>query len=157
MTADDPLAIRTPIGVTYNWSAGPNAHDYLKGLTEGRLVGSRCPVCELVYFPPRNGVCPKDAVLLGESVELSHVGSVTTFCVVNVPFLGQSIEIPYVAASIVLDGSDMAVQHLIQGCAADEVHIGMRVEAVWHDESEWTPSLASIAYFQPVAGGVVDA
>lgn len=154
------MRVRYPVGVTYTWSAGPSSSAYLQGLKEGRLVGARCPVCELVYFPPRNGICPKDAALLGESVEVGQQGSITTFCIVNVPFLGQQIEIPYVSASIMLDGSDLAVQHLIQGCPADQVRIGMRVEAVWKDESEWAPTLASIAHFEPVddvSGGQEDA
>ncbi len=41
---------------------------------------------------------------------------VTTFCVVNVPFLGQQFPSPYVAASVLIDGADIAFQHLILGC-----------------------------------------
>ncbi len=146
---DDVLRIRQPIGVTYTWSAGPGSAAYLRGLTEGKLIAGRCPTCNQVYFPPRNGICPRDGVLLTDDVEIGQAGTITTFCIVNVPFLGQSIEIPYVAASILLDGADLAVQHLIQGCPVDEVHIGMRVHAVWKPESEWQATLASIAHFEP--------
>ncbi len=145
----DVVHLHQPIGVTYTWSAGPGASAYLQGLTEGRLVGNRCPSCDLVYFPPRGGVCPRDAVALGPPVELGHTGTITTFCIVNVPFLGQTIEIPYVAASIMLDGADIACQHLIQGCAATEIFIGMRVRAVWKPADEWTTSFANIAHFEP--------
>jgi hypothetical protein len=147
--SDDVLRVRLPISVTYTWSAGPGATSHLRGLTEGRLVGKRCPVCQLVYFPPRNGVCPRDGVALGDDVEVQQRGTITTFCIVNVPFLGQQVEIPYVAATILLDGADMGVQHLIQGCAADEVRMGMRVEAVWKDQSQWGPTLESIDHFRP--------
>ena len=51
-----------------------------------------------------------------EEVELSDKGTVTTFCVVNVPFYGQQIEIPYVSATILLDGADIGLMHLIQEC-----------------------------------------
>jgi hypothetical protein len=88
-------------------------------------------------------------VLLNEDVEVAPTGTITTFCVVNVPFLGQQIDIPYVAAHILLDGADLAVQHLIQECPAEDVHMGMRVEAVWAEPSEWGPSLASITHFRP--------
>src|SRR4029077_6224256 len=103
----------------------------------------RCPVCTKVYLPPR-GPCPTCAVLLAEPVELGNGGTVTTFCVVNVPFLGQSIEIPYVAASVLVDGADIAFSHLIQGCDASEVRMGMRVEAVWRSRADggwcgWRP------------------
>ncbi len=148
-TADDVLRVRQPIRITYEWSAGPNASSHLDGLRHGRLVGKRCPSCTLVYFPPRNGVCPRCAVELGDDVEVGPRGTITTFCVVNVPFLGQKVKIPYVAAQILLDGADISMQHLIQECEASEVRIGMRVEPVWKDPSEWGPTLESIAHFRP--------
>ena len=147
--ADNLIRLRQPISVTYRWSAGPNATSHLNGLLEGELVGKRCPGCSLVYFPPRNGVCPKCARILGEDVRVGPRGTITTFCVVNVPFLGQKIKLPYVAAQILLDGADISMQHLIQECEAADVRIGMRVEPVWKDRSEWGPTLESIAHFRP--------
>ena len=44
-----------------------------------------------------------------EAVELPDTGTVTTFCVVSVPFPGQRVAPPYVAAAILLDGADIAV------------------------------------------------
>ena len=126
-------AVREAISVIYDYSAGPGFTSFLDAIAEGRLVGRRCPSCELVDFPPRQGVCPREGVMLGEDVEVGPLGTVTTFCIVNVPFLGQQIEIPYVAASIQLDGADIAFQHLIQECDASEVRTGMRVEPVWKD------------------------
>ena len=57
---------------------------------------------------------PRDGAPLGDDVDLPPTGVITTFCVVNVPFLGQAITPPYVAASIQLDGADISFQHLIQ-------------------------------------------
>lgn len=147
--ADDVLRIRTPIGIDYQWSAGPGSSNFLNGLTQGKLIGRRCPSCKLVYFPPRNGVCSRCGVLLGEDVEVGPNGTITTFCVVNVPFLGQTIKIPYVAATILLDGADLGMSHLIQECEAADVRMGMRVAPVWKDSSEWGPTLENIKYFKP--------
>ena len=36
-----------------------------------------------------------------------------------------------------------------EGCTVDEVHMGMRVEAVWVPEAERKPTLESIQYFRP--------
>jgi uncharacterized protein len=143
------LKVRTPITIRYRYSAGPNSSSHLAGLLEGRLIGNRCPSCTLVYFPPRNGTCPKCARALAEEVEVGPRGTITTFCVVNVPFLGQKIPIPYVAASIKLDAADMSVSHLVLGCDAAEVRIGMRVEPVWKDRGEWGPTLENIDHFRP--------
>ncbi len=60
----------------------------------------------------------------------------TTYCVVNVPFAGQSIEIPYICGQILLDGANLSFMGLIQEIPTDEVRMGMRVEAVWAPPEE---------------------
>jgi len=82
-------------------------------------------------------------------VELPDTGTVTTFCIVNVPFAGQRITPPYVAAYVLLDGADIAFLHLILGCAAEEVRMGMRVQAVWKPREEWDYTLENIQHFAP--------
>lgn len=146
--AEPVTMVRTPIHLHYTHTASAEESRYLRGLAEGRLLGGRCPVCRKVYLPPR-GACPTDGVPTTDEVELPDRGTVTTFCVVNVPFLGQRLKPPYVAAYVLLDGADIGFQHLILGCAPDEVRMGMRVEAVWRPRSEWGPSLENIDHFRP--------
>lgn len=143
------LRVRTPISIAYKWSAGPSATAHLDGLLDGRFVGRRCPSCALVYLPPRNGICPRCAVELGEVVECGPSGTVVTFCIVNVPFLGQKVKIPYVAAQIRLDHADLSFSHLVQECEPDDVRIGMRVEPVWRPREQWGPSLENVDHFRP--------
>ena len=69
-----------------------------------------------------------------DEVVLGNSGIVTTYCVVNVPFQGQSIEIPYICAQILLDGANIAFMGLIQEIPTDEIRMGMRVEAVWVEQ-----------------------
>ncbi|MFC4001019.1 Zn-ribbon domain-containing OB-fold protein [Prauserella oleivorans] len=140
--------IVTPIHLGYEHSASPEESRYLRGLAEGRLLGQRCPACGKVYIPPR-GACPTDGVPTTDEVELPDTGIVTTFCIVNVPFLGQRITPPYVAAYILLDGADIAFLHLVLGCAASEVRMGMRVRAAWRPREEWSTTLENIAHFEP--------
>ncbi len=139
-------SISTPARLDYTYTAGQAASRFLSNVTHKRLMGQRCPICKKVYVPPR-GSCPTDGVALEEEVELGHSGTITTFCVVNVQFYGQVMELPYVSALILLDGSDLPIMHLIQEVPADQVHMGMRVEAVWEDEVG--PTLESIKYFRP--------
>lgn len=141
-------SIRTPAGLSYTYTPGRAASRFLHEVNEKRLVGQRCPVCRKVYVPPR-GCCPTDGVPTEEDVELGHSGTVTTFCVVNVQFYGQAMELPYVSALILLDGSDIPIMHLIQEVPYDQVHMGMRVEAVWVPDDEVGPTLESIKYFRP--------
>jgi hypothetical protein len=141
--------LSTPIRLDYFFSAGLSQSRNLQGYAEGRFIGQRCPVCEKVYIPSR-GSCPVDGVPTVEEVVLPNTGTVTTYCVVNVPFAGQSIEIPYICAQILLDGADIAFMGLLQETPIDEVRMGMRVEAVWVDPEDLGPTLGSVKYFRPI-------
>jgi uncharacterized OB-fold protein len=140
--------ITTPIRLRYVHSVSPEETRYLRGLATGRLVGQRCPACGKVYLPPR-GACPTDGVPTTDEVELPDHGTVTTFCIVNVPFAGQRVTPPYVAASVLIDGADIPLQHLILGCPAAEVRMGMRVAAVWRPAEQWGPTPQNIDHFAP--------
>ncbi|MFD4356056.1 Zn-ribbon domain-containing OB-fold protein [Nocardia sp. NPDC058518] len=140
--------LTTPVDLDYKHTASPQETVYLRGLAEGKLIGGRSEAGGRVYFPPR-GANPTDGRPTDDLVELSDKGTVTTFCIVNVPFLGQRIKPPYVAAYVLLDGADIPVLHLILGCEADEVRMGMQVEAVWKPREEWSHTLANIDHFRP--------
>ena len=131
----------TPVRLHYEHTASPGESAYLRGLAGRRLLGQRCGVCGRVYVPPR-GTCPVDGVPTREEVELPETGTVTTFCVVNVGYPGQRVTPPYVAAAVLLDGADIAFQHLILGCEPGEVRMGLRVRAVWGDAG-------TISHFAP--------
>lgn len=138
----------TKVSLDYDYAASPEESLFYRGLNEGRIMGQRCPTCQKVYVPPRSA-CPSDGTPTVEEVELSQTGTITTFCIVNVPFLGQKITPPYVSAYVLLDGADIAVLHLILGVPAEEVRMGMRVKAVWKPKDEWAYSLENIDHFAP--------
>jgi uncharacterized OB-fold protein len=138
----DPITMTiTPVRLHYEHTASPGESAYLRGLAEGRLLGQRCGVCGQVYIPPR-GTCPADGVPTHDEVELPDSGTVTSFCIVNVGYPGQRVTPPYVAAAVLLDGADIAFQHLILGCDPSEVRMGMRVRAVWGESG-------SVSHFAP--------
>jgi uncharacterized OB-fold protein len=140
--------VTTPVSLEVQHTASAQETKYLLALEQGRLVGQRCPKCRKVYIPPR-GACPVDGVPTAEGVELPDRGIVTTFCIVNVPFYGQKIKPPYVCAYILLDGADIAFLHLILDCPAEDVRMGLRVQAVWKPRDEWIPGLSNIDHFRP--------
>jgi uncharacterized OB-fold protein len=140
--------IITPVRLDYKYAASAEESRFYRGLAEGKIRGQRCPKCQKVYVPPR-GACPVDGVPTTDEVELPDRGIVTTYCIVNVPFLGQTITPPYVSAYVLLDGADIAFLHLILGCEPDEVRMGMRVEAVWKPRDEWGTTIENIAHFRP--------
>lgn len=147
--AGDPVEmITTPVRLEYTHSASAEESYYLRGLKEGRILGGRTDSAGKVYVPPR-GADPTDGRPTTEQVELPDRGIVTTFCIVNVPFLGQRIKPPYIAAYVLLDGADIAFLHLILECDPADVRMGMRVEAKWKPQQDWDYTLENIEYFRP--------
>jgi uncharacterized OB-fold protein len=146
--AADVTGIVTPVRLAYTYAASQEESRFYRGLAEGKIRGQRCPKCQKVYVPPR-GACPVDGVPTTDEVELPDRGIVTTYCIVNVPFLGQRITPPYVSAYVLLEGADIAFLHLILGCDPSEVRMGMRVEAVWRPRDEWGTTIENIDHFRP--------
>nr|WP_307817704.1 OB-fold domain-containing protein [Nocardia acididurans] len=145
---DAVTGLITPVDLSFKHTAAPQEGEFLKAIMEGRLLGARAKMDGKVYFPPR-GADPRTGEPTDDYVEVSDKGIVTTFCIVNVPFMGQRIKPPYVAAYILLDGADIPFLHLVLGLDASEVRMGLRVEAVWKPREEWGLSIGNIDHFRP--------
>jgi uncharacterized OB-fold protein len=146
--ADPVRSFVSPIRLEYDYTPGRAMSAFLGEVAGGRLTGRACGSCGKVYVPSRE-VCPRCGVPTERDVDVSDRGTISTFCVVNLPFAGQAVECPYVCASVLLDGADTPVFHLIQEADPQEVRMGMRVQAVWADPAEREPTLGSIRYFKP--------
>ena len=86
--------------------------------------------------------------ILGSALDMGRF-SVAARCV------GQAqrcidLTLPYVAAHILLDGADIPFFSLVQEVDAENVRMGMRVEAVWAPREEWGTTFANIRYFKPL-------
>jgi uncharacterized OB-fold protein len=100
-----------------------------------------------VYLPPR-GSDPTSGAPTEIEVEVSQNGTVTTYCITNIPGLSESApEVPYIAAQILLDGANTPYLALVQGIAVDEVRMGLRVKAVWDDDLR--PDARCLLWFEP--------
>ena len=141
-------SVRTPASMQFQYTAGEAATRYLRGIAQRKILGGRVDAHSRVYVPPR-GSDPQLGKPTTEMVEVAHTGTLVSFCVVNVSFHGGTQEIPYTTGLIKLDGADLPIMHLIQECPVDEVRIGMRLEAVWVDDSELGPTVESIKWFRP--------
>lgn len=140
-------SVRTPAQLDYEFTAGDATTRFLKGIQNKKIIGQKAEGGK-VYVPPR-GADPELGQPTPIEVEVSQKGTVTSFCVVNVAFYGSVMELPYTSALILLDGADLSIMHLIQEIPADQVRIGMRVEAVWRDDDEIEATLESIKWFRP--------
>ncbi|ART72416.1 DNA-binding protein [Mycobacterium dioxanotrophicus] len=145
----DPITMLVvPTAIEIQHSASYPESAYLRALQEGTLLGARTGENGKVYFPAREAD-PATGQQLTEYVELSDKGTVTTFAIINIPFAGQRIKPPYVAAYVLLDGADIPFLHLVTEIPADEVRMGMRVEAVWRPREEWGLGIDNISHFRP--------
>jgi len=145
----DPIRVQvTPSSIEIQHTASLPESAFLRGLEEGKLLGARTGKDGKVYFPPKEAD-PATGLELDNFLELPDKGTVTTFAIINIPFAGQRIKPPYVAAYVLLDGADIAFLHLIQEIDATEVRMGMRVEAVWKPREEWGLGIDNIEYFKP--------
>ena len=150
-TADDrdPVTVQvTPSSIEIQHTASLPESVFLRALEEGTLLGARTGKNGKVYFPPKEAD-PATGLELDNFVELPDKGTVTTFAIINIPFAGQRIKPPYVAAYVLLDGADIAFLHLVQEIDASEVRMGMRVQAVWKPREEWGLGIDNIEYFKP--------
>jgi uncharacterized OB-fold protein len=147
---NEPIAmLRIPVELDYDYSAGVSASRFLRAIAEGKLLGQRCPVDGRVYFPSR-GACPQHGVVFGdEVVELVDKGTLVTYSIVRVPSANIPLELPYISANILIDGSDSILMHVLDA-KLEDVRMGMRVQAVWKPREEWTTSTTNIMYFRPL-------
>lgn len=145
----DPVTMLvSPSSIEIQHTASQPESAFLRALEQGKLLGGRTGDDGKVYFPPREAN-PATGKQLDQFVELSDKGTVTTFAIINIPFAGQRIKPPYVAAYVLLDGADIPVLHLVSDIDANEVRMGMRVQAVWKPREEWGLGIDNIEYFRP--------
>ena len=136
----------------YAWDTGEAIGRYLEELKQGRLIGRRCHRCARVMIPPRM-FCERCFRPTDEWVYLKATGTVNTFSLCYVSWDVRRLRKPEIPAVIEIDGASpgMGILHLIRKVKPKQVHVGMRVAAVWRPASERTGSITDIAYWAPVS------
>jgi uncharacterized OB-fold protein len=145
----EPVKVQvSPSAIEIQHTASLPETTFLKALEEGKLLGARTGDSGKVYFPPKEAD-PATGLELDQFIELPDKGTVTTFAIINIPFSGQRIKPPYVAAYVLLDGADIPFLHLVTEIDPADVRMGMRVQAVWKPRDEWGLGIDNIDYFRP--------
>jgi len=154
MEKQEPREVKAQIFVPYEVALGPTWINFYEALKDERILGTKCDKCGRVFVPPRS-FCPKCFQELEVWVEVGQQGVVETWVYVNMPFYGQQLDLPFVAAMIRLDGSDTALMHRIAGFDLSDIAVvrrklklGDRVSAVWRKEKKGC--VLDIDYFQPI-------
>jgi uncharacterized OB-fold protein len=112
-----------------------------------RIMGVRCPECNITYVPPRIN-CRECFNELSEWVEVGKEGELVTYTVVHQPGIRQPMETPYTLGIILLDGASTGLVHCLGEVNPRQVKIGMRVQAVLKQEREG--NIKDIEYFKPI-------
>lgn len=98
------------------------------------LGGSKCGVCNTVYFPPRS-VCPtcprhRDTIAKMAPFQLSGDGTVYSFSIVHEAAEGFEMQVPYVLALVKTVEGPMLTGQVVD-LNPPEVSIGLRVRATF--------------------------
>ncbi len=140
--------VETTVHLPYHYVAGDYRARYLHALKDKKILGSKCSRTGKVFVPPLVA-SPESFAPAEDLVEVADHGVVTTFCIVRIPVMGRNVELPYVAASVALDGAAISIFALVQECKPEDVRMGMRVEAVWKPDGERQGDHGDILHFRP--------
>jgi uncharacterized OB-fold protein len=120
----------------------------------GRVMGVRTSNGEDALLPPReiDDVTHKRT---GTWKACADTGTIRGCSIINMSFIGQTREPPYVYAEIVLDGASTRLIHMIDiddvESAKTRIKPGTRVRAIWR-EGKREGSLKDIERFEVIDG-----
>ena len=137
------------LALPYTYFAGRVGSKFLTTIRdEKKIMGIKCHKCNQVFVPPRQicDVCMED--IRDNWVDVQNTGEVTNFTVIRYDDKHLPRKAPYVMAVIKLDGADTSLVHVLGGIDVDKAKIGMKVEAVFAEES--TSTILDIDHFKPV-------
>jgi uncharacterized OB-fold protein len=118
---------------------------------EGKLMGTHCKQCDVMYVPGRL-YCEQCFAHLGDDAwfDAGTLGQVHTFTQVHIGLDGAPLDKPRLLAFIEIGETDGGIVHDLGKVEPAEVFIGMPVEAVLKPAAERTGSITDILYFKPV-------
>ena len=149
-----------PIGVIpysmtlpYEHAYGPYYGRMFDEIREfGRVMGVRTSNGDVALLPPReiDDITHKRT---GTWKACADTGTIRGCSIINMAFIGQTREPPYVYAEIVLDGASTRLIHMIEiddvEAAKQKIKPGTRVRAIW-TKGERKGSLSDIDRFEVI-------
>lgn len=133
----DPIILKSHYEVDYIHSYAQDT-PFFKGLSEGKLLGSRCPQCGSTFATPR-GHCMNCGAKT-EWMELPLEGKIHTYTTCY--FGGQEFleETPFTLILVEWPEIDTFFLSRLIGVAPEDVQIGMPVKAKFKRLSEFKPT-----------------
>ena len=117
-------------------------------MATGKLLGTKCPTCNLTYFPPRI-YCERCFNELKEWVEVPKTGEVFSFTISHVDLDGNRLDKPVVIALVKFAGIYGGLVHRLE-LKPEEAVIDMPVEVVFQPIAQRVGSILDIKGFRPL-------
>jgi len=135
----------------FAWDTGVAISKYLAGFKEGLIMGAHCTTCRKIVVPPRT-VCEWCFRPMDDFVPLEDSGTVNTYSLCYITWDVKRIKEPQISVVVEIDGASPlhGIMHLVSEVDPEEVHIGMRVKAVWKPPEEREGAITDIKYFKPI-------
>jgi uncharacterized OB-fold protein len=113
-----------------------------------KIMGVSCPKCSKTFIPPRE-YCEHCWTKIAENwVDLSNEGELVNYTVVRYNDKHLPKKAPYILGQIKIRGADTPLTHIVEGVDFKDVHIGMKVKAVFAEKT--TNTLMDLDHFEPV-------
>ena len=113
---------------TVSFTSTTKVNDFIDRLEQGKLSGTRCKDCGLIFFPPRAD-CHQCLTSNMEWFDLSGTGKLVTYSKLEYAPVGFENDLPYSIA--LLDYGDYKVFGRIAGdMPEEEIQVGMEMKAV---------------------------
>ncbi|MDO9129390.1 MAG: Zn-ribbon domain-containing OB-fold protein [Anaerolineales bacterium] len=142
-----PTAWYGNLPVTSRYTYGLAGERFFRALKdEGKIMGSYCPKCDHTYVPAAV-FCERCLSELTEWLDVGTVGELHTFTLLHVDYDGNPLETPELVGFITF--GDGGIIHRIKA-DADELILGMLMEAVLKPKAKREGSILDIEHFRPV-------
>jgi acetyl-CoA C-acetyltransferase len=144
----DATTVDFAVDARYGWDTGEAIGHFLQELHDKNIEGRKCEQCGRILLPPRM-FCERCFRETDEWIGILDHGVVNTFSICHIRWDMQPLDPPEIPAVIEFPGTSGGFLHKLGDVDPADVHIGMRVEAVWRSESDRRGSILDIAYFRP--------
>ena len=145
------LSVKHHPEMEYNWATGVAITKFLKGLKNGKILGTYCNDCDRTVCPPRM-FCEECFNPMNHYVKLPDTGVINTFSLAFIRTDATRREKAEIPAVIDIDGTSISPSgflHLIdEDVSHDKIKIGMKVKAVWKDEKDRIGDITDIKFFE---------
>jgi uncharacterized OB-fold protein len=113
---------------TVSYTSVTKVNDFIDGLEQGKVLGTRCVDCGMAFFPPRAD-CYKCLSSNMEWIEIEGAGKLMTYSRLKYAPIGFEEDLPYSIA--VLDYGDYKLFGRISSDIPDEdIQLGMAMKTV---------------------------